>query len=162
MIQIGKLVNTHGLIGEVRILSNSDFVEKRFKVGNYILVGKNTKFKIEEMYTHKNFIICKFEGIKNINEIIKYKGQNIYGGLLTVEELDEDEFLVQELVGMSVIQNDIEIGKVTEVIEMPTSEILRVNKKTLIPFLKQFIVNVDRKNKQITVELLEGMIESED
>lgn len=161
MIQIGKLVNTHGIMGEVRILSNSDFADERFKVGNEIIVGKNNKFKIEKMYKHKNFIICKFVGIKNINDILKYKGQNIYGELLDVNDLEEDEFLVQELVGMKVYKEEKLIGKVDEVIEMPTSEILRVNKNILIPFLKQFIIDVDRKNKTIKVELLDGMIPDE-
>lgn len=162
MIQIGKLVNTHGVMGEVRVLSNSDFTDKRFAVGNTILIGKNTKLRIEKMSKHKTFIILKFEGIKNINDVLKFKGQNIYGELLDVKHLEEDEFLIQELVGMQVYHNETLLGNVDEVIDNPTAEILRVNKNILIPFRKQFVVNVFRDAKRIDVELLDGMLPDED
>ena len=101
-IYIGKIVNTHGIKGEVRILSDFKYKQRILKIGKKIFVGKEKEEAIINSYRyHKIFDMITIKGINNINDVLKYKGKNIY---TTREDLDlkEDEYLNVDLIGLSV------------------------------------------------------------
>lgn len=164
MIKIGKIVNTHGIKGELRIRSNSDFKDIRFQVGEKLIVKTRTEeieLTIVKHYTHKTFDIVSFDTYTNINEVLKFKNQDVYARELSKDDLAEGEYFNSQLVDMEIInQNGEMIGKVIEVVENPGSNLLRVvenESKYLVPFNEQFINNVDIENNKIEIQEIGGL-----
>lgn len=147
-IKIGKIVNTHALKGEVRIISDFEYKDRVFKENNKIYIGKDREEKkISSYRKHKNFEMLMFEGINDISEVIKYKGVNVYCAEDDLK-LNDDQLLTEDLIDMKVYNNDIEIGKVSEYRNYNGNKILKVNEK-YIPFNKDFIFAIDKMGKKI-------------
>ncbi len=167
-ISVGKIVNFHGIKGEARVgysKNQQDF----FLSLESVFVKKDNEYqelKIDSVRQNKNFLIVKFEGIDSINDIIPLKGC-----LLFVEEdvvrknLDEDEFLIDELVGLNVFdaETDKKLGFVIGVSNNGANDLISVKtnskKISLIPFVKAIVPVVDIKNKKILVNNIEGLLE---
>lgn len=147
-IYIGKLVNTHALKGEVRILSDFEFKAKVFKINGVLYVGnKKEKVLIKSYRRHKSFDMVTFEGMESINDVLRLKGLKVY---VTKEELNlnDDEVLPEELLEMNVISNDKNYGKITEYRSDNGNKMIRVNNK-FIPYNKDFIIKIDKEKKNI-------------
>ena len=147
-IYIGKVTNTHALKGEIRILSNFEFKSKVFTKGFKLYVGHlKTEETIETYRRHKQYDMVKFVGIDNINDVIKYKGASVF---INEEDLNlnDDEILTEELIGMKVYNDNSLVGNITEYREDNGNKNIRVNDK-LIPFNKDFISKIDKQNKEI-------------
>lgn len=158
-IQVGRLVNTHGLRGEVKVLSESHFKDERFKKGNKIFIN-DLEVTIKSYRRHKNFDLLVFEEFSNINDVEKFKGSKLYVNQDEVGELEDDEFYYFSLEGLKVIVAGEEIGKVVEVRENPGNDLLVIktkNKRVLVPFVKEIVLGVDLDNKEIEVADLEGL-----
>ena len=160
-IVFGKLVNTHGLRGEVKIVSTSDFKDERFKEGNQFYVGE-TLLTVKSHRVHKNFDMVVFEEFDNINQVEKFKGMEVSIDKSNLSELEEDEFYYHELEGMEVFNNEDGslIGKVIEVRDLPGSTILVVkgSKRVLIPFVEEFIAEVNLEEGKININVIEGLL----
>ena len=147
-IFIGRIVNTHALKGEVRIVSDFEFKDKIFKENTFLYIGENKDKEVIETYRkHKQFDMVKFKGIDNINNVLKYKGSKVY---INEEDLKlkDDEILISELLNMDVYNNDKLVGKITEYRSDNGNNMLRVNDK-LVPYNKDFITKIDKENKCI-------------
>lgn len=147
-IFIGRIVNTHALKGEVRIISDFEFKYKIFKENTFLYIGENKDKEVIETYRkHKQFDMVKFKGIDNINNVLKYKGSKVY---INEEDLKlkDDEILISELLNMDVYNNDKLVGKITEYRSDNGNNMLRVNDK-LVPYNKDFITKIDKENKCI-------------
>ena len=108
MINIGKIVNTHGIKGEVRILSS--FSDKSiFNPGNTLYICDDA-LKISTYRVHKNYDMVTFEGIDNINDVLKYKGMDVY-----IKREDISNFIIEDLIGYEVYTNKL-VGKVERLI----------------------------------------------
>lgn len=160
LIKIGKLVNTHGIKGEVKILS--DFTKKDliFKPGFSLYVGREKeKLEIDSYRHHQIFDMVTIVGITNINEVLKYKGADVY---INKEDLilNEDDYLLEDLIDMCVIFNQETIGTVTEFINNNGNILLCVKgeKSFYIPIKGNFIEKVDIPNNNIVVKNIEGLI----
>ena len=164
MLKIGKIVNTHGIKGELRVLSNSDFIDVRFKPNAKIYIDNN-EYIIEDGYLHKNFVIIKLLGFDNINDVVKFKNKDIYGDILDQEVLEEDEYFNQDLEGCSVYNQDNQLrGEVIEVMIGGIYNMLRIkgdNTKGIVPFNNQFIESVDIVNKKIVINEIKGLIDED-
>lgn len=164
MLKIGKIVNTHGIKGELRVLSNSDFIDVRFKPNAKIYIDNN-EYIIEDGYLHKNFVIIKLLGFDNINDVVKFKNKDIYGDILDQDVLEEDEYFNQDLEGCSVYNQDNQLrGEVIEVMIGGIYNMLRIkgdNTKGIVPFNNQFIKNVDINNKKIVINEIKGLIDED-
>lgn len=161
-LTIGKIVNTHGIKGELKVLSNSDFIEERFAVGSevYLYFGKEKlTFTIDSFRMHKGCVLVTFEGYHNINDVEKYKGLDL---LVDVDGSDDDDYYYFELEGCEVYYQDELIGVVSEILESEAHEILRVSrvneKDVLIPYVERFILDVDVEEKRIDIDVIEGML----
>lgn len=165
---VGKIVNTHGLQGEIRVISSTDFAENRFKPGNtlFLFMDENKapiELKIAGHRTHKNFELLTFEGYQNINEVEKFKG-----GILKIAEsqltpLDENEFYFHEIIGCVVYTvAGEEIGKIREILTPGANDVWVIKgkggKEILIPYIEQVVKEIDVKNKKILIEPLEGLL----
>lgn len=166
-IKVGKIVGTHGLKGEVKIRSNSDFADERFKVGNDLIIKSQNQeivLKIATVRMHKGNYLVSFENHQNINLIEKYVGSFVYGEK-DQSLLDEDEYFYSDLVGMKAVSTEgKEIGIVTSVYDNTAHDILNIDKhgkKIAIPYVDAFIHEVDLENKVITIKLIKGFIDED-
>ena len=147
-IFIGRIVNTHALKGEVRIVSDFEFKNRIFKENTLLYIGENKDKEIIETYRkHKQFDMVKFKGIDYINDVLKYKGSKVYIDE-SILNLRDDEILISELINMDVYNDNKYVGKITEYRSDNGNNMLRVNNK-LIPYNKDFITKIDKENKII-------------
>ena len=161
-IYIGKIVNTHGIKGELRILSDFEYKERVFRKGFNLYIGKDKiKEEINTYRHHKEFEMVTFNDYNNINQVLKYLKENVY---ILKEDLNlgEEEYLEKELIGFDVIENNEVVGKIINIEKTsPTNKIMEINykgKRVLLPYHKDFILKLDLQNKKIEVKLIEGMI----
>ena len=106
-IYLGKIVNTHGIKGEIRILSNFDKKELVFQKDFKVYIGnKKEEYQINSYRVHKNYDMITLKGINDINEVLKYKGSNIYINRDDLN-LNENEYLLDDLLNMSIMENNI-------------------------------------------------------
>ena len=147
-IFIGRIVNTHALKGEVRIVSDFEFKDRIFKENTLLYIGENKDKEIIETYRkHKQFDMVKFKGIDYINDVLKYKGSKVYIDE-SILNLKDDEILISELINMDVYNDNKYVGRITEYRSDNGNNMLRVNNK-LIPYNKDFITKKDKENKSI-------------
>ena len=147
-IFIGRIVNTHALKGEVRIVSDFEFKDRIFKENTLLYIGENKDKEIIETYRKpKQFDMVKFKGIDYINDVLKYKGSKVYIDE-SILNLKDDEILISELINMDVYNDNKYVGKITEYRSDNGNNMLRVNNK-LIPYNKDFITKIDKENKSI-------------
>ena len=150
MINIGKIVNTHGIKGEVRILSS--FSDKSiFNPGNTLYIGDDA-LKISTYRVHKNYDMVTFEGIDNINDVLKYKGMDVY-----IKREDISNFIIEDLIGYEVYTNKL-VGKVERLISNIKYVILVLDNGSMIPYIDAFIDKIDNENKKIYIKEIEGLI----
>ena len=163
-ILIGKIVNTHGIKGELKVEVYTDFLEDRFKKNSTIYLGENYfAFKVKNYRMHKNNLLLTLIDNEDINLIEKYKGFNIYKSKEDIEELDNGEYYFRDIKGLDVYINDNKIGRVIDMQEGLRSNYMRIlkdedNKEYLVPFMKEYVLNVDLKNNRIDIIDLKGLL----
>lgn len=166
-ISIGKILNFHGIQGEAKvgISKNQEEFLKKLK-GAYVKKGADyVELKFSSVRFNKTFALIKFEGINSIEDIIPYKGVLLFVKEGTIRKnLDEDEFLIDELTGLDVFdENDNKIGEVIGVANNGITDLVSVKSKTkkisMVPFVKALVTHVDIKGRKITVNNIEGLIE---
>lgn len=168
MFNVGKIVNTHGINGEVRVIKITDF-DERFEPGSLVYFkspngSTEGPFKISAHRKHKNFDLVKFEGLDSINDVERFKG-----GMLTISEEQQDELEAGEFYYHEIIGSDVftltgeEVGKVKEILSPGANDVWVIRRKgkkdLLIPYIESVVKSVDPINKTITIEPLEGMLE---
>ncbi|CAM4224553.1 ribosome maturation factor RimM [Lacicoccus alkaliphilus] len=163
MITIGRLVSFHGVRGEVRVLSDSDFTAERFQPGNKVLIN-NKEFTIENYRTHKNFHLLTFEGITNINEVEDLKNADLLQDAESVElELAEGEFHFSDIIGLAVETDEGEaLGTVTDIFQTGANDVWAVGdgkKEYMIPYIEDVVRTVDIGNGKIIITPIEGLLE---
>ncbi len=145
-ILVGKLVNTHGIKGEVKILSDFEYKERIFKKDFKLYLGNNKEEMIIESYRHhKIFDMVTFKGISNINEVLKYKGAKVYVKRCDLKLLD-GEYLYSDLVGKNIVENKIVLGKVREIVYNNSNILLKCegSKVFYIPLKSNYIIKIDK------------------
>lgn len=150
-ILIGKIVNTFGIKGELKIVSNFEFKTRVFVEDFPIYIGVNkSKELISTHRFHKNHDLILFKGYSNINEVLKYKGENIYI-LKSDLILGENEYLLNDLVGYQVYDEDSLLGVIISYEETPSNVLFKVRgeKTFYLPFIEEYIKEVDKENKKI-------------
>ena len=161
-VLIGKIVNTHGLKGEVRILSSFKYKDKVFKEGMNIYIGKNKVVeKITSYRFHKIFDMITMDGYNDINQILKYKGEYVFVNREDIILFD-NEYLDEDIIGMKVYVDDRLLGEVRRIDKHSANEILVVKndeKNYLVPYNFDIILNVDLKKKKICVKNIVGLFD---
>ena len=157
-IYIGKIVNTHGIKGEVRIKSDFKYKKDVFKKDFNIYIGNNKiKQTINTYRVHKEYDMITFNGITNINDVLEYKGLNVY---VVREELNIDGILDEDIIGMNVYSDTKEIGLVTDILKSKAHDILVIEKdkkRYLVPYIDEF-VKIDIENSQVLIDEIEGLL----
>ena len=108
LVYIGKIVNTHGIKGELRIKSDFEKKELVFVIGNKMIIA-NEEHTIRTYSFHKIFDMITIDKYDNINDVLKYVGKNVYVSRESLK-LKNDDYLLSDLVGLNVIFNDTVYG----------------------------------------------------
>ena len=166
--KVGTIVNTQGLQGEVRVLPSTDFANERFSKGAVLALFDDKDNYIQDLKVksgrlQKNFYVVKFEGFYHINDVEKYKGCALLVSADDLEELDENEFYYFEIIGCQVVTTDGEtIGEISEILETGANDVWVVKrpgqKDALIPYIEDVVKAVDIETKQVTIQVLEGLL----
>ncbi len=156
-IDAGKIVNTHGVRGEVRIEVWLDSPALLKRCGRVYLGGEEKK--ILSAHEHKGFLIAQLDGVEDVNAAQALKNRVVQIAREDAK-LPRGAYFLQDIIGASVVdENGAEIGKLAEVLELPGQRVYVVKGETehLIPAVPAFIRNTDAENGVITVRLIEGM-----
>lgn len=160
LILVGKINGTFGIKGELKVYSESDFIEHRFRKGAKV-VFENRKIKqevtISSMRIHKKAILITINNQFDINLVESWIGSNIYAYANDEPELDDGEYYLDDLVGLDTyLENGEFVGIIDNFIEVPQGYILEIinnKKKTLIPFVDEFIIDI--REDRVIVKVLE-------
>lgn len=166
ILQVGAVTSTHGLAGEVKAFPTTDD-PKRFKKLKQVLLdtGKDMlPLEVEHVKFFKNMVILKFKGYDRIEDIMGFKGKNLYVTRENAVRLKKDEYFIADLIGMKVYTEDkAYLGELTEVITTGANDVYTVRmengKDVLIPAIGQCILDVDVEHETMQVHLLEGLLE---
>ena len=163
-VVIGKIVNTFGIKGELKVYSYTDFVKERFKKGSKVYLSeKYLPFEVNSCREHKGFLLVSFKDHEDINLVEKYKNMLIYKAKEDIKPLKKGEYYFSDLRDLEVYVEGKKIGRVKIVEEGIRSNNLRIvkyadEKEYLVPFLDVFIEKVDLENKRIDIVKMEGLL----
>ena len=155
ILQVGAVTSTHGLAGEVKVFLKQVLLD----------TGKDMlPLGVEHVKFFKNMVILKFKGYDRIEDIMGFKGKNLYVTRENAVRLKKDEYFIADLIGMKVYTEDeAYLGELTEVITTGANDVYTVHmengKDVLIPAIGQCILNVDVEHETMQVHLLEGLLE---
>ena len=156
-IEAGRIINTHGVAGEVKIevwLDSPRFMRK-FK--RLFMDGREVA--VVSTREHKGFLLAKLEGVDTVNDAMALKGKTLHIHRDDAR-LPKGHYFLQDIMGARVIdESDNEVGILTEIFETPASRIYVVKGESehMIPAVPEFILSTDAENGIIKVHLIEGM-----
>ena len=166
LLQVGIITSTHGVRGEVKVYTTTDDPRRFRRLKEVVLdTGKEKmNLEIEGVKFFKQFVILKFKGLDNINDIEKYRQKSLYVTRKNAVRLQRDEYFIADLIGLKVQDEDgKELGTVKDVIETGANDVYEVEmadgKSLLLPAIKQCILNVDVENGTMQVHVLEGLLD---
>lgn len=165
LLKVGVITTTHGVRGEVKVYPTTDEPE-RFLELDYVLLDTGRelrKLEIKNVKFFKNLVILKFKGVDNINDIEKYKGRDLWIPREEGQELEEDEYYIADLLGMSVVLEDgQEFGTLKDVMKTGANDVYIIDSaehgEVLLPAIKECILDVDLEKNVMTIHLMKGLI----
>lgn len=162
-ISIGKITNTHGIKGELKVYPLTDDI-KRFDLLEKAYLGEEKiPVNLESVKYHKNLAILKFKEYNNINEVLDLKDYYIYVDEDGRVELPEGHFFIYEILDSQVFDlDDNPLGFLRDIIQGPGNDVYLIKdgeKEYLIPAVGEFVKKIDLENKRIYIQPIEGMIE---
>lgn len=167
ILQVGVISSTHGIRGEVKVFPTTDDPGRFKKLKHVILdTGKEQKnLKITGVKFFKQFVILKFKGIDNINDIEKYKGKSLYVTRENAVRLKKDEYFIADLVDMQVFLEDgTPFGVLTDVMKTGANDVYCIQTQehgeVLIPAIGECILDVDVEGQKMTIHLMPGLVEN--
>ena len=166
LLQVGIITSTHGVRGEVKEYPTTDDPRRFRRLKEVVLDTGREKInlEIEGVKFFKQFVILKFKGLDNINDIEKYRQKSLYVTRKNAVRLQRDEYFIADLIGLKVQDEDgTELGTVKDVIETGANDVYEVEmadgRSLLLPAIKQCILNVDVENGMMQVHVLEGLLD---
>lgn len=164
--QVGVITSTHGVRGEVKVYPTTDD-PKRFKRLKEVILDTGKEqliLEIEGVKFFKQFVILKFKGFDNINDIEKYRQKSLYVTRANAVRLRKDEYFIADLMGLTVIdEEDKEIGVLKDVMETGANDVYEItmndDRELLLPAIKQCVLEVNVEEGFIKVHILEGLLD---
>lgn len=165
VLQVGAVTSTHGLAGEVKVFPTTDD-PKRFKKLKKVLLdtGKGMReLEVVQVKFFKNLVILKFRGCDKIEDVMGFKGRELYVTRENAVKLKKNEYFVADLIGMKVFLEDGSyLGTLDDVLQTGANDVYEVHmedgREVLIPAIRQCILDVDIEEEKMTVHLLEGLL----
>lgn len=169
-LNVGKIVNTHGIRGEVRVISQTDFPELRYKKGAKLTLfqeGKQPlKLTIASHRKHKNFDLLTFEGYLTINDVEKFRDGILKVSEYDLTDLEENEYYYYEIIGLNVLDENGELlGTIKEILSPGANDVWVVQRKgkkdALIPYIDSVVKEIDLDANEVHVAIPEGLLDDE-
>lgn len=166
ILQVGAVTSTHGIAGEVKVFPTTDD-PKRFKKLKSVLINTGREMQeleITQVKFFKNMVILKFKGFDKIEDVMAFKGKELYVTRENAVKLKKNEYFIADLIGMKVYEEDDNcLGTLTDVLQTGANDVYVVlmenGKEVLIPAIRQCIREVDVEQGRMKVHLLEGLLE---
>lgn len=168
---VGKIVNTHGIRGEVKVVATTDFPDARFKKGAelVVLTSTPTPVTVASHRVHKGMDLLTFKDYGNINDVLQFKGQmlGVREDALEDAPLDDNEFFYKDIIGMTVQTEDGNVvGTISEILSPGANDVWVVKRKgkqdLLLPYIESVVLTVNVAAKTTTVRIPEGLDPDED
>lgn len=155
LIYFGKIVNTHGLKGEIRIISDFKYKEDVLKKNSKIYI-KNKEYIINSYRYHKIYDMVTLNNINTIDDALKVKGEEVY---INRSDYEFDGYLSEDLIGLDVYDESNYKGKVVDILKSNLYDILVIEgiKRHMVPNIDKFIDKVDLENKKINIKYIRGL-----
>jgi 16S rRNA processing protein RimM len=165
-LQVGVISSTHGVRGEVKVFPTTDDV-KRFKRLKEVILDTGKEeitLEIEGVKFFKQFVILKFKGYDNINDIEKYKGKSLLVTRANAVRLRRDEYFIADLQGLTVVNKEGQkLGVLRDVMETGANDVYIIDltdgREVLIPAIKECILQVDVEAGQMQVHMMDGLLD---
>ena len=165
LLQVWVITQTHGVRGEVKVFPTTDDAA-RFKKLKHVMLdtGKETlPLEIESVKFFKQFVILKFKGFDNINDIERYKRCPLLIERENAVPLEEGEYFIADMIGMKVITDEGEnFGILKDVMETGANDVYVIEHpsegEVLVPAIKECILDVDIENRQMKIHVMNGLI----
>lgn len=163
--EVGQIVNTFGIKGDVKVKPFTDDVE-RFEELKKVYICKKEKLEeieIEEVKYHKDMVLLKLKGIDNMNEAEKLKGLYLKIDRKNAKKLPKDTYFIADLLGLEVYSDENEyLGKVDDIFPTGANDVYVVKdengKQLLLPGISEVIKEIDLEKEKIIVHLLKGLV----
>lgn len=168
LLKVGVISSTHGLKGEVKVFPTTDDV-KRFRQLKEVLLDagdEKTVLQIEQVKFFKQFVILKFKGIDDIEDVQKYKGKDLLVTRENAVKLKKDEYFIADLIGVGVVSDDNSLrGILKDVIQTGANDVyvidLEDGRQLLLPAIKECVLMVDLDENIMKIHVLDGLLDDE-
>lgn len=162
-IVVGKIVNTHGIRGDIKIYPHTNDIE-RFSILKRAYIGEDKlPVEIENVKYHKGMILLKLKDFNNINEVLKFKDEFLFVDEINKVKLPEDNYFIYELIDCRVFDTTGNLlGHIKDVLQNSSNDVYIIkdkDKEYLIPAVKEFIKEINIAEKKVIIDPIEGMIE---
>lgn len=161
---MGKIVNTHGVKGEIKLYPFSDDLDQFEDFEYFYLEGEGkTKFIIQSTRVHKNMVLVKFKGFDDINKVLELVGKNVYIERKDVPDDGEGHYIV-DLIGCEIFDDQGEfVGHLEDVLQNSAQDLYVIRKVSdnqtfYLPVVDAFVKSIDIANRKIIVHLIEGIM----
>lgn len=165
LLQVGVITQTHGVRGEVKVFPTTDDPARFKKLKKVLLdTGKEMlPLEVQGVKFSKQFVIVKFKGIDNINDIERYKRCPLLVERQDAVKLEENEYFIADMLGIDVVTEDGEdFGVLKDVIETGANDVYVIDSRehgeVLVPAIRECILEVDVEARKMTVRLMDGLI----
>ena len=162
--KVGKIVNTQGLKGEVRVYPFTDDIN-RFDELDVFYLDKdfNTKWNVERVRYKGNLVIMKIKDIDSIEKAERLRDKFIYVSREDGRELEEEEYFIADMIGLDVFTVDGEkVGVLKEVLQYAANDVYVVKgeeKEYLIPAITKFVPTIDINERKMIIDPIKGMLD---
>lgn len=165
LLQVGVITSTHGIRGEVKVFPTTDD-PKRFKKLKQVILdtGKEKRdLEVESVKFFKQFVILKFKGIDNINEVERYKRCPLLVTRDHAVPLQEDEYFIADMIGMQVVtEGGALFGTLKDVIETDANDVYIIESsehgEVLVPAIKECILDINIEEQKMQIHLMDGLV----
>lgn len=164
-VVIGKIINTHGIKGDLKIYPYTEDIERFSNLENVYIGKDKKKFEVDRVKYHKEMVLLKLKEFDNINEVIHFKDELLYIDEKNTVKLPKNNYFIHDLIDCKVYDMDENyIGYIEDVLQNSGNDIYLVKNKAkdkeyLIPAVTSFIKKIDIPGKKISIDPIEGVIE---
>lgn len=162
---VGKIVNTHGIRGEVKVVPITDFAGERFKKGANLMIEKDNEMipvTVDQARPHKGMQLVKFAEYGNINDVERFRNCFLSVAEDDQQPLEDGAYYYHQIIGLQVETTDGRpLGKIKEIMAPGANDVWVVERPhkqdLLLPVIKDVIKKVDLEKQKVIVELMEGL-----
>lgn len=166
LYKVGKIVNTHGVRGEVKVIVTTDFADERFQPGQTLYIEQANQaplaVEVAQARPHKGTMLVKFVGYDNINDVQFFRDAKLSVTEDQQGELEDGQYYYHQIIGLTVVDEDGQtLGKIKEILAPGANDVWVVQRPgqrdLLLPVIDDVVKTVDLAAGTVTVELLEGL-----